>query len=343
MGDEHVAADDGIVADHGVPAQYGRAGIDGHVVLDGGVAALAVQLLAAPGGQRAQGDALVELHIVADDGGLADDDAGAVVDEEVSADLRPGVDVDAGAAVGVFRHDPGDKGHLQLVEHVGQAVDGDGVKAGIGDDHLRLVGGGGVTVVGGLEVRFHIGPDLGQLFQKGRGQVLGDGIDAPLKGPPAASQGDADLAVQVEGDVLDQRREVVLRVVDAISIVPVIPGEHQPEQLFDQSLDDQPVGLGEHLQTVDDPLVSVIREDAVGQGLDPFFKGFGLLAHGKSPPFIRMPGRGDRAFNGFVSYYVRMRYTYSLKLQTSPMSTLRAAQMRPSTSSRVASPVSSFR
>ena len=42
--------------------------------------------------------------------GLADDDAGAVVDEEVSADLRPGVDVDAGAAVGVFRHDPGIRG-----------------------------------------------------------------------------------------------------------------------------------------------------------------------------------------------------------------------------------------
>ena len=49
--------------------------------------------------QRAERDALVELHAVADHGGLADDDAGAVVDAERVADARAGVDVDAGLAV----------------------------------------------------------------------------------------------------------------------------------------------------------------------------------------------------------------------------------------------------
>ena len=43
---------------------------------------------------RAQGDALVEFHVVADDRGFADYDASAVVDEKVGADLRSGVDVD---------------------------------------------------------------------------------------------------------------------------------------------------------------------------------------------------------------------------------------------------------
>jgi hypothetical protein len=38
----------------------------------------------------AQRDGLVQAHALADDGGLADDDAGAVVDEEAGADLRAG-------------------------------------------------------------------------------------------------------------------------------------------------------------------------------------------------------------------------------------------------------------
>ena len=46
--------------------------------------------------KRAERCALIELDIVADDRRLADDDARAVVDEEVFSDLRTGVDVDTG-------------------------------------------------------------------------------------------------------------------------------------------------------------------------------------------------------------------------------------------------------
>jgi hypothetical protein len=44
----------------------------------------------------AQGDPLVDAHIVADDAGLADDDPGAMVDETAFADGGPRVNVDAG-------------------------------------------------------------------------------------------------------------------------------------------------------------------------------------------------------------------------------------------------------
>ena len=44
----------------------------------------------------AQGDALIERHVVADLGGLADHHAHAVVDEEAAADHGTGVDLDAG-------------------------------------------------------------------------------------------------------------------------------------------------------------------------------------------------------------------------------------------------------
>ena len=53
--------------------------------------------------QRAERHALIKLHVVADLGRLADHHAGAVVDEEVLADLAPGMNVDARLANGPIR------------------------------------------------------------------------------------------------------------------------------------------------------------------------------------------------------------------------------------------------
>ena len=47
--------------------------------------------------QRAQGDTLIDTNRASDAAGLADDDAGAVVDEKGRADAGAGVNVDAGA------------------------------------------------------------------------------------------------------------------------------------------------------------------------------------------------------------------------------------------------------
>ena len=44
----------------------------------------------------AEGHALIERHVVADLGGLADHHAHAVVDEQAPADLGAGMDLDAG-------------------------------------------------------------------------------------------------------------------------------------------------------------------------------------------------------------------------------------------------------
>jgi len=57
--------------------------------------------------ERAERDALIELHVVADEARLADDDAGAMVDEEALADARARVDVDAGARVRLLGDDRG--------------------------------------------------------------------------------------------------------------------------------------------------------------------------------------------------------------------------------------------
>lgn len=120
----------------GLAAQDGGAGIDGDPILNGRVALMIAQTLAGTGRQAAQGDALINLDPLADLGGLADDDAGSVVDEEVLADGGAGVDVNAGETVGVLGHDAGNEGHLQQVQLMCQAVDHDGVETGVGEDDL---------------------------------------------------------------------------------------------------------------------------------------------------------------------------------------------------------------
>ena len=101
MGQPHAAADDAVVPDAGSAAEDRGAGVNDDAVADVGVALDALDegpVLADGEALGAERDVLVELDVFADDGHLADHDAGAVVDEEVVADRGAGVDVDAGQA-----------------------------------------------------------------------------------------------------------------------------------------------------------------------------------------------------------------------------------------------------
>ena len=89
LDDDRVGADLGAVADRDRAEQLG-AGADGDVVAEGRVALAALEAGAA------QRHPLVERHPLADLGRLADHHAGAVVDEELAADLRRRVDLDPG-------------------------------------------------------------------------------------------------------------------------------------------------------------------------------------------------------------------------------------------------------
>ena len=67
---------------------------DHDVVADGGVALLPLEARAT------QGHALEDAHVPADLGGLADDDAHAVIDEEPGAQHGGGMDLDTGQETG---------------------------------------------------------------------------------------------------------------------------------------------------------------------------------------------------------------------------------------------------
>ena len=90
MGQPNAAADDAVVADVRAAAEDGGAGVDDHPVADIGMALDPLDersVLSDVKALGAQRDVLIELDILTDGGGLADNDAGAVIDEEGIPDL----------------------------------------------------------------------------------------------------------------------------------------------------------------------------------------------------------------------------------------------------------------
>ena len=155
FGHPDVAAYHGSAA-HGDASQDGGVAVHNHVVFQNGVARYAFDGF--PVGIKwkalgAEGDALVQFHVVTDDACLADDHARAVVYGEVAAYLGAGMDVNARFAVCHFGDDAGNEGYAQPQQFVGDAVVADGPYGGIAADDLAERMGGRVAVVG----RFDIG------------------------------------------------------------------------------------------------------------------------------------------------------------------------------------------
>ena len=197
--------------------------------------------------RRTEGDALVELDVFADGGGFADDDAGAVVDEEIVADGGAGVDVDAGEVVGVLGHDARDERHLGFVEFVGDAVDADGEKAGVGEDDFIGVGGGGVAVKSGLDVGCEGRARIAGIVPRNSWTIaFGGGVATGAFGAAACglvADGGVDLLVEffVDGR-RSTRRHGTSSVRGGKILTPEIAGEEELTDLPDDFDDGIAVG-----------------------------------------------------------------------------------------------------
>lgn len=86
----------------------------------------------------AEGDLVVEGAIVANFSSFTDDQAHAVVDEEVFADLGAGVDFNAGQKTAKLGDEAGPKVSPFSVEKVGDAVKADGMDARIVDEDAEF-------------------------------------------------------------------------------------------------------------------------------------------------------------------------------------------------------------
>jgi hypothetical protein len=80
---------------------------------------------------------VVERHVVADLGGLADHDAQPMVDEEPSADLGAGMDLDAGEEPSEVRQQPTEESPAAHPGAVRHPVPEHRVEARIGEHHLE--------------------------------------------------------------------------------------------------------------------------------------------------------------------------------------------------------------
>ena len=88
---------------------------------------------------------VVDQAVVPDLRRLADDDAHAVVDDQAAADLRAGVDLNAGPEAAPLGDGTGQKLHLVTVTEVRGLVIHGGVHAGIEQEDLQLAPGSRVA------------------------------------------------------------------------------------------------------------------------------------------------------------------------------------------------------
>src|SRR5690606_3057756 len=147
--DDGVRADAAVLPDDDV-AEDLRARADDHTVTQRRVA-LAPALEAG----AAERHPVVQRAVLTDHGGLADDDAHAVVDEEARPDLRAGVDLNAGQEASDLRDGPPQQLEVVFPQPVCDPVGPDGVQAGVQEHDLQRTASRRVT----LHEYFYIAPD----------------------------------------------------------------------------------------------------------------------------------------------------------------------------------------
>ena len=98
--------------------------------------------------------------------GRPDHDTRSVVDEERGSDRCAGMDVDPRAAVSPFGNHPGNQRDLQAMQLMSQSIDRDRFEAGVAENDFIQSPGGGVAVVGRLNVRREDSSDCGKCRQE---------------------------------------------------------------------------------------------------------------------------------------------------------------------------------
>ena len=201
--------------------------------------------------------------MVTDSGSLTDDNASTVVDEEVFADLRAGVDVDTGLRVRVFRHHARDHRDLVLIQLVCDAVDEDGEHAGVREQDLLLA----VSRRIALKVCRQV---LEQQLLNGRDAL--DECRADRIGHfavlVALRHRQRDLARQLFMDVLHQKCAVLLRRQLQEVAVAVVNRENELLTVADDLDDRITVGHAQRIAVHGDLRALVVRRHAVSRRMD---------------------------------------------------------------------------
>ena len=102
--------------------------------------------------RSSEGNALVHGDVVAHDGGFADDDGGAVIDEKAMADLGAGVNFDEGKDARDLRKEAGEEAEAVIPERVVNAMKPERVQAGIAEEYFEVGARGWVPLADGADI-----------------------------------------------------------------------------------------------------------------------------------------------------------------------------------------------
>ena len=89
-----------------------------------------------------------------------------MVDEEMTADARAGVDINSGLAMRPLGHHARHERKVLAVEKMRDTLDGDGFEEGVGENDFVAGARGGVTLVGCFDVWLQHGPDGRELVEE---------------------------------------------------------------------------------------------------------------------------------------------------------------------------------
>src|ERR1700741_4495329 len=101
---------------------------------------------------RAQCDCVLKLHACTDLRRLTDDYASTVIDEKISANFRAWVNIDSGAAMCPFGHDPWNQRHF-VIKEMRHSINRDGFQCGISENDLFVTPRSRITFVGCIDIR----------------------------------------------------------------------------------------------------------------------------------------------------------------------------------------------
>ena len=150
----YVGPDDRLFA-NGDASEDGGIGVDDDTVFEDGMARDVLDGVAVFVERKtlsSQRYTLVELDMSTDDAGGSDDNACAVVDGEVGADLCARVDVDARFAMCHFCDNARNERYSEAVELVGQAVAGEGFDGWVARDYFGTAMRCRVAHIGGFDI-----------------------------------------------------------------------------------------------------------------------------------------------------------------------------------------------
>ena len=172
LGDPYVATNNSIVT-YRDAAKNGTITIDDDIVFEDGMAVDALDGITLSIERKvlcSESNALIELHVVAEDAGCTDDDTRTMVNGKVTANGGSRVYVDTSLAMGHLSNDARNEGYAEEMQLMSNSIVANGAYGRIAANHLAIARGSRITFISG----YHIGGEQATQMRKAFNELTGN-------------------------------------------------------------------------------------------------------------------------------------------------------------------------